>query len=246
VLVCIEKVHVWKLHPLPRSAVLEELAKALDKAAKRKRDPEKVTDLPIVAILAWADKVRRTPGSSVRDNQWLVGLALAVRAVKRAGDLSKVRLSDVKKRIGGGIIVFFPDTKNHPEGELVPIEPAESVPVCPSSLVLQWVQTRRMQGAKDTDLLFVKPRGGATDSAYWSEAVRAAVVEAQQRGWLEQGGKWSSRSLRSGGAARMQALGYGEAAIMALGGWLSKAMQYYLRKTHLTVENLSTRMFQSP
>ena len=74
--------------------------------------------------------------------------------------------------------------------------------------------------------------------------MKAAVAEAQEKKLLVEGGKWSSRSMRSGGAARMQALGYGEAAIMALGGWMSSAMQHYLRKTHLTQENLSQRMFE--
>ncbi len=244
VLVCIEKIHILRMAPLPRSVLLKELAKALDKASKRKRDPEKVSDMPVAAVLAWAAKLKESGCSTLQDRQRLVGLAVALRAIKRAADIAKVQLNHVQPRIGGGVIVFFPDTKNHPEGELVPIEPATGVPVCPSSLLLQWVEERKKQGARGNDLLFVKQRGSMTDSGYWSAAVREAVKEAQRRGWLEQGGKWSSRSLRSGGATRMQALGYGEAAIMALGGWLSKAMQYYLRKTHLAVDNLSSRMFQ--
>ncbi len=244
VLVCVEKVHVLRMAPLPRSALLKELAKSLDKLSKRRRNPEKVSDMPVAAILAWAAKLKESMEPSWQDRQRLVGLAVAVRAIKRAADMSKVQLDHVQPRIGGGVMVHFPDTKNHPEGELVPIEPAVGVPVCPSTLLLEWVEERKKQDAKGSDLLFVKVRGGMTDSGYWTTAVKEAVQEAHSRGWLEAGGKWSSRSLRSGGATRMQALGYGEAAIMALGGWLSKAMQYYLRKTHLTVDRLSTQMFK--
>jgi hypothetical protein len=245
VLASIEKVHRLRLRPLPKSKVLQELSRAMEKASKRNRDPEKVSDLPVVAVLAWAQKLRRLGrGAESGDQQGLVGLALGLRAIKRAADLAQVRIRDVSQCVEGGILVFFPDTKNHPEGELVPIEPAIGVPVCPSTLVWEWAQERKAQGARPDDWLFVKPRGGMTDSAYWTRIVRAAVEEAQRIGWLPKGGKWSSRSMRSGGASRMQALGYGEAAIMALGGWLSKAMQYYLRKTHLSVEKLSTRMFQ--
>ncbi len=245
VLASIEKVHRLRLRPMPKSKVLRELSRAMDKASKRGRNPEKVSDLPVVAVLALAKKLQRLGRSAVSgDRQGLAGLALGLRAIKRAADLAKVRIRDVSQSVEGGIVVFFPDTKNHPEGELVPIEPAVGVPVCPCTLVWEWAKERKAQGANSDDWLFVKPRGGMTDSTYWSSAVRVAVAEAQATGWLPEGGKWSSRSLRSGGASRMQALGYGEAAIMALGGWLSKAMQYYLRKTHLSVEKLSTRMFQ--
>jgi hypothetical protein len=245
VLASVEKVHRLRLRPMPKSKVLQELSRAMEKASKRGRNPEKVSDLPVVAVLAWSQKLQRLGRSATMvDRQGLTGLALGLRAIKRAADLAKVRIRDVCQSVdGGGIVVFFPDTKNHPEGELVPIEAATGVPVCPSTLVWEWAAQRRSQGAKPDDLLFTRPRGGMTDSTYWSSVVRTAVEEAQRIGWLREGGKWSSRSMRSGGASRMQALGYGEAAIMALGGWLSKAMQYYLRKTHLSVEKLSTKMF---
>ena len=245
VLASIDKVHRLRLRPMPKSDMLQELSRAMEKASKRGRNPEKVSDLPVVAVLACAQKLQRLGRSATSgDRQGLAGLALGLRAIKRAADLAKVRIRDVSQSLEGGIVVFFPDTKNHPEGELVPIESAVGVPVCPSTLVWAWAQERKAQGASPDDWLFIKPKGGMTDSSYWSRVVKMAVAEAQEVGWLPEGGKWSSRSMRSGGASRMQALGYGEAAIMALGGWLSKAMQYYLRKTHLVVEKLSTRMFQ--
>jgi hypothetical protein len=142
--------------------------------------------------------------------------------------------------------VFFPDTINHPEGELVPTECAEGdAVVCPACLLLEWVCWRRLEGAGDGDLLFKAPRGGPVSSDGWSEAVRKAVQAAQEAGMMDRSGKWSSRSMRSGGATSLQALGYGETAVMALGGWMSTAMQYYLRKNQLATDGLSTKMFGS-
>jgi hypothetical protein len=244
VIVCIDKIHVLRLAPLPKAPQLEELKEALDRMAKRNRNPEKKSDLPASAVLAWAQRLKESGGGSRMDQQVLVGLALGLRAVKRAGDLEKVRISDVKQRVGGGVTVFFPETKNHPEGELVPIEASgELATVCPARLVLEWAKQRRAEGGKDSDLLFIAPRGGAARSVWWTQAVRKVVHEAEERGWVDKGGKWSSGSIRSGGATSMQALGYGEAAVMALGGWMSTAMQYYLRKNQLATDGLSSKMF---
>jgi hypothetical protein len=246
VVVCIEKMHVFRLAPLGKDAQLKEFKLALDKAAKRNRNPEKTSDLPPAAVLAWARKLEREGTATRADQQALVGLALALRAVKRAGDLAKVQVSGVRPRPGGGVTVFFPDTKNHPEGELVPIEFAErDAFVCPARLVQEWVRRRRLEGAGDNDLLFTAPRGGPVSSDGWTKAVRKAVRAAQEVGLMDKSGKWSSRSMRSGGATSLQALGYGETAVMALGGWMSTAMQYYLRKNQLATDGLSTKMFGS-
>ena len=141
--------------------------------------------------------------------------------------MEKVQLSGVQVRPAGGVTVFFPETKNHPEGELVPIEFTDrTTAVCPARLLQEWVVQRRAEGAADNDLLFTAPRGGPVSSNAWSQAVRKAVLAAQEKGLMEDGGKWSSRSMRSGGATSLQALGYGETAVTALGGWMSTAMQH--------------------
>jgi hypothetical protein len=247
VIVCVEKMHVFRLAPLAKDPQLKEFKLALDKAAKRNRNPEKTSDLPPSAVLAWAQKLRESVVVSRMDRKSLVGLALALRAVKRAGDMEKVQLSGVQVRPAGGVTVFFPETKNHPEGELVPIEFADpSVLVCPARLLVDWVACRRLEGATDTDRLFTAPRGGPVSSNWWSQAVRKAVQVAQEMGLMEVGGKWSSRSMRSGGATSLQALGYGETAVMALGGWMSTAMQHYLRKNQLATDGLSAKMFSTP
>lgn len=245
VLSSIEKIPVLRQAPMQKDPLLKQMADSLKKQSMRRRNPEKVSELPVEAIMAWANKVKKERGEVKLHRQWLVGLVLGVRAIKRSADMVKVKIGHVKSRVGGGLTVYFPDTKNHPEGEMVPIEPAGiAASICPVRLLRDWVEERKKDGAKDDDWLFTKAKGGPTNSGFWTQAVKAAVAEAQEKKLLVEGGKWSSRSMRSGGAARMQALGYGEAAIMALGGWMSSAMQHYLRKTHLTQENLSQRMFE--
>ena len=63
------------------------------------------------------------------------GLALAVRAAKRAGD---VRLDGVRllPQSGGMVEVFFPKPKNHDEGELVRID-AVAGQFCPCQLLME-------------------------------------------------------------------------------------------------------------
>ena len=77
VIVCVEKMHVFRLAP----SQLKEFKLALDKAAKRNRNPEKTSDLRPVAVLAWAQKLNESALVSRMDQQSLVGLALALRAV---------------------------------------------------------------------------------------------------------------------------------------------------------------------
>lgn len=60
-------------------------------------------------------------GWSVGTLQEAAGLLLALRAIKRAGDLLFVRLSDVREMLDGHI---FPRTETKPEGELSTVEPS--------------------------------------------------------------------------------------------------------------------------
>jgi hypothetical protein len=46
-----------------------------------------------------------------------------------------------------------------------------------------------------------------------------------------------------GAATSLHALGYGEAAVMALGGWMSTAMQHYLHKNQLAMDVYQQRCF---
>ena len=72
---------------------------------------------------------------------------------------------------------------------------------------------------------------------------QAAIQAAVRKGIMRKDGKWSSRSLRAGGATALQRLGYGELEAQALGGWKSKALYYYLRRQALADKKLSTHMF---
>lgn len=243
-LVAINKVHLFRMMLPPKSRLLQTLFRSFQKLSKRQRDPVKVDDLPIEVVLAWARHVLSKGDVMDRgDLQAAAGLALGVRAVKRAGDLSKIRLCDVRHRVEGGHLVFFPDTKNHPEGEHVPIDEVLGGDVCPSRLLGAWWSTRLDEGAVANDWLFARADGSPLNSKFWTAAIRKAVTFAESQGVVPEGGRWSSKSLRNGGTAVMQRLGFGETAIQALGGWSSDAMKHYLRKTQLARDGLSTKMF---
>ena len=163
VLSSIEKIHVLRQAPMQKDPLLKQMADSLKKQSMRRRNPEKVSELPVEAIMAWANKVKKEKGEVKLHRQWLVGLVLGVRAIKRSADMVKVKIGHVKSRVGGGLTVYFPDTKNHPEGEMVPIEPAGiAASICPVRLLRDWVEERKKDGAKDDDWLFTKAKGVQT------------------------------------------------------------------------------------
>jgi hypothetical protein len=242
--VAIDKAHTFRMVQLPKAKQFGVMLRSFKRAAMELRDPVLVDDLPLEATMAFAIWVEEQ-GEAASDElvSWAAGLVLATRAIKRGGDLNRVRLENVSMRTEGGKWVFFPRTKNHPEGERVPVDAVPDGLVCPCRW-LDLIMERRLEaGAGPSDWLFVKRNGTQADSGFWTRGVRAAVKLAQDRGLVEQGGRWSSKSLRNGGTAAMQRLGYADTAIQALGGWWSDAMRFYLRKTQLARDHLSSAMF---
>jgi len=62
VVVYIEKMPVLRFASLPKSLELDEFKVALVKAAKRRRNPEKTSDMPPEAVLAWVQRCSQQTG----------------------------------------------------------------------------------------------------------------------------------------------------------------------------------------
>ena len=240
-LFAISRVHEWMGFEPPRSAMLGRMAKALEKEAKRaKRLDARVSPLPVEAIMALAREKGGTSRQRRRREQFVVGLTLGTRAVKRAADLSKVRLRHVQVlEDGEKLCVFFPDTKNHAEGESVLMDVGKSALM---RRLLGFVRESRKTGTPE-QLLFRNQRGNMTSAGFWSDGVAMAIrALAKERGRGVEG-NWSSRAMRVGGTSRMQRLGMGEADIVALSGHQSeRALRFYMRQEHLANQKLSEKM----
>lgn len=246
-LAAIVKVHVLRGAALPRSQLLKGMAKAYDKQQKRRSNPDKTDSLPPGAVVAlWEEwQAGRDIGvDKLVAVTVLAGLGLGLRADKRAAELVNLEMRDVREMANGQFLVTFRDIKNMPEGMSVPIEPVRKEGTfCPCVMLRRQLLARREAEARQTDPFFVTITGKRTRAAFWTSAVRAAVAAAVRKGIMSEAGKWSSRSLRVGGATALQRLGYGELEARALGGWTSKAMGHYLRRQALADKNLSTQMF---
>lgn len=245
-LAAITKVHVLRGSSMPRSQLLKAMAKAYDKQQKRRSNPEKTDSIPPAAVVAlWEEWRDGRCAGALRDKivAILAGTGLGLRADKRAAELCKLDMNDVREMANGQIMVTFRDIKNMPEGMVVPIEPVTTEGFCPCEMLRRHQRERQRAEAKPSDPFFVTVTGKRTRSKYWTDAVRVAVQAAVRKGVLKEDGKFSSRSLRVGGATALQQLGYGELEARALGGWTSKAMGHYLRRQALADKHLSTQMF---
>jgi hypothetical protein len=245
-LAAISKVHVLRGAGLQRSQLLKGMAKAYDKQQKRRSNPEKTDSISPSAVVALWEEWRsgRCPVQlRAKVLAFIAGAGLGLRADKRAAELIKLDMRDVREMANGQFMVTFRDIKNMPEGMVVPIEPVRNGGFCPCAMLRRQQQARQKDGAQLSDPFFVTVTGKRTRSGFWTEAVRAAVDAAVRKGTMSKAGKWSSRSLRVGGATALQRLGYGELEARALGGWTSKAMGHYLRRQALADKNLSTEMF---
>jgi hypothetical protein len=233
---------MWQGITLPRegTAVLNELAKTLDRQGQENASPEKVDALPRVLVLFACTKATEIGG-----RWWTVatGLLLGIRAVKRAASLYYLRLKDITE-IEGGLKVYFPTEKTHPSGYIVVIENALAFP-CPCEFLRELVRMRKSQGASLNDLLFVKTKGRRTNASFWSDRICELQNELDDRG-VVLNGRFSSRSMRVTGPTEMIRMGFTEEQVKALGGWLSVANWTYVRQQAVMSKNLSTRLFGTP
>jgi integrase len=245
-LAAITKIHLFRNRPLPKSQLLKAMAKAFDQQKKRNSNPDQADPLPPAAVVAlWEEWTEHRVPFAIECLvvTFLAGMAVGLRADKRGAELVKLDLRDVSEGANGQITISFRDIKNMPAGMVVPIEPVASGGFCPCAMLRVQRAARDKVGAGPNDPFFVTMRGKRTRSAFWTIAVQAAIDAAVRKGIMRKDGKWSSRSLRAGGATALQRLGYGELEAQALGGWKSKALYYYLRRQALADKKLSTHMF---
>ncbi len=245
-LAAIIKIHLFRNRPLPKSQLLKAMAKAFDQQKKRNSNPEQADPLPPAAVVALWEEWKEYQIPFAIENlvvAFLAGMAVGLRADKRGAELVKLDLKDIAEGANGQVTVSFRDIKNMPSGMVVPIEPVLSGGFCPCEMIRVQRSARTKAGAQPNDPFFVTVRGKRTTSSFWTRAVQSAIEAAVRKGIMRAHGKWSSRSLRAGGATALQRLGYGELEAQALGGWKSKALYYYLRRQALADKKLSTHMF---
>lgn len=245
VLIMVCRVKELYLDPVAKSPMLAELAKALEKARKLAATPKRVDALDPEWVRVWFASVGGSwSGLTDMDRMALAGLLLGLRAAKRAADLARVRLENVRKIPGkeGWLEVTFPQTKTHPEGEVVVVEPLLGMPqgdaaLCPVLRVWQWAELRRRMGASPSDLLFVSAQGAPVGAQFWTRVVKAVATAAGRAG------RFSSRSLRVGGSTAMLRAGYTAEETRAVGGWKSDAYMTYLRGNVVATSGLSNKLF---
>ncbi len=242
VMIMVCRVQQLGLEPITESPALRQLMAALEKEAKRNATPLRVDALDPKWLSVWFNACGGSwelLGQARRG--MLAGLLLGLRGAKRAADMARVRVQDIRKLPDtvDWLEVTFPRTKNHPEGEIVVIEPVQggNQTLCPARRVWQWREERVAQGASAADLLFVSATGKSVGADYWTRAVRMVAAAAGVKG------RFSSRSLRVGGATAMLRAGYTAEETRAVGGWKSDAYMTYLRGNAVAQSGLSTTMF---
>ena len=187
---------------------------------RRRRDP-----LPASVV---RDFVLKHNGSASAPFFWLrdaTMAALGMRAMRRPGELAALRIKDIgMDPVSNLLTVYITRSKTDQlgAGKSIPIDDSGN-PWGAATLLGRWLEHRKMQGALPEDPLFVSILGRTVNPSLISSAVQrmAAAVGVE--------GHFTGYSLRIGGATAAQQAGLSMAQIQAIGGWLSPAVQHYLR-----------------
>jgi integrase len=164
--------------------------------------------------------------------------ALGMRAMRRPGELAALRLRDVIVDPASGLLTVYiakSKTDQLSAGKSIPIDDSGNLWGV-VSLLRRWLEHRRGQGARPGDPLFVSALGLPVNPSLISSAVQrmARTVGAE--------GHFTGYSLRIGGATAAQMAGLSMAQIQAVGGWLSPAVQHYLRASGAAQRRASALM----
>lgn len=169
-------------------------------------------------------------------NLWLSSalFAIGLRTMARGSELSNLNVEHVRyDSRRKGYFICFPRTKTRPEGRKVFVDSTGSV-TCPVRILDMWLSVRGSY--RQSDPLFISERGGRVTRNLITQLLRQA---AGFRGWV---GKFSSHSLRIGGASEAAIAGIPYSTIQLLGDWSSSAIDRYFRSNLDSDVNISSNM----
>ncbi|KAG2373760.1 hypothetical protein C9374_011849 [Naegleria lovaniensis] len=193
-------------------------------ASERERSP-----WSIEFIKKWIDV-----GSSFVSNKIFVMytalMIIGIRTMFRGSELGGLLLEDIKL-VSHPVIGFkitARTTKNNPRGRTACIE-ATGSPLCP----LRWLK-RLLEVRDQGKYLFT--------GSHEMNTVEVSWILKQIAIWIGEDGKYSSHSLRIGGATEASFAKFSEAAIKAIGDWSSNAVDRYFRSEFSGERNVSQQL----
>ena len=201
--------------------------------AREKRDP-----LPAKVIRVFVLKFDRPGPAPVFWLRDATMAALGMRAMRRPGESAALRMKDVgTDEITGLLTIYIVKSKIDQlrAGKSIPIDDSGN-PWGVVALLKRWLEHRWKQGAQLDDPLFGSAAGRAVNPSLISSAVRRMAKAVNMPG------NFTGYSLRIGGATAAQQAGLSMAQIQAVGGWLSPAVQHYLRASGAARDRASALM----
>lgn len=200
-----------------------EAKKGVDKFLARKRsDREERLPFPIEAFV----KFRKEKPSKDLQSMWRRNSAIIVvgfRAMRRANEISNFRRKDFVKR-NGMWFVRVSSQKNDQlaAGAEIPIESSGNPWTDPVKILDEFFEGEKFQ---TQDLVFqnAKEKDKPLSTNAISQIVKKMALEAGFQG------RFSSHSLRIGGATAAMMGGMSLEQIMSIGNWKSAAVNMYLR-----------------
>ena len=136
----------------------------------------------------------------------------------RASELCMLMKSDVVFQVDGSVQIRFVRTKTKKQGRTVIIRPSGRS-TCPVRLLKAWLEF------SSEPILFPISSGYPMSSSDITEVLQQIAKEFKSKG------RFSSHSLRIGGASALAFAGYTKEQIQAIGDWSSNAIDRYFKET---------------
>jgi len=162
-------------------------------------------------------------------------MMLGLRCMRRANELAAIRRKHIT-RIGEKFFLKVPSQKNDQKavGVRIAIEPSGDPLTCPVLLLEEYLASKIWEPG---DFLFTNSKGGQISSGAISKLVKRMVESAGFEG------RYSSHSLRIGGATAAMEGGLTLEQIMSIGNWRSEsAATMYLRALGAAKSQASVKM----
>ncbi len=213
------------------SHVVRNTLNGLERQLAQEKQPKRPREgLPVDALHTWI-ALQGGGCSTWKRDAALVGIGL--RTMRRASEIAALQLEDVQFKADGLLWIRIRKSKTDQlaKGLEIPVE-ATGSNWCPHRLLRMYLEERGSAAGP----LFLSNQGKQLSTSAISSIVKRVAALAHLPG------RYSSHSLRIGGATAAMIAGLSLEQIKAIGNWQSEAVMRYLRLTQTAFLDVSKRM----